>query len=216
MYSVHKHGLMLCRVRLLCLPTSWEHLTSSTVWRQLPVSSPPPGGPGPPPPPASKMFLFSPGCAHSSFSQSVTITFNHSFIMEICIEDKYFTRTNTIQIIITQSSRDTRGRGRRQFCFGGNSLKDLDFRILLRDNISEYLSKWAARMRSLSFLFMPGALYCRELNLAISSSPVTNNNVQFISWAYCYHVKNKKISSSASAWWPFASVVLTVRFQSRD
>jgi hypothetical protein len=35
-------------------------------------------------------------------------------------------------------------------------------------------------------------VYRRELNLALSSSPVTNNNVQFIYWAYCYRVKNLK------------------------
>jgi hypothetical protein len=40
-------------------------------------------------------------------------------------------------------------------------------------------------------------LYRRESNLAISSSPVTNNNVQLIHWTYCYGVKNEKISSSA-------------------
>jgi hypothetical protein len=40
-------------------------------------------------------------------------------------------------------------------------------------------------------------LYRRESNLAMLSSPVTNNDVQFIYWAYCYHVKNKKISRSA-------------------
>ncbi len=37
-------------------------------------------------------------------------------------------------------------------------------------------------------------LYRRESNLALSSSPVTNNNVQFFFvffyWAYCYRVKN--------------------------
>jgi hypothetical protein len=39
-------------------------------------------------------------------------------------------------------------------------------------------------------------LYRRESKLAKSSSPVTNNNVQFIYWSYCYRVKIKKISSS--------------------
>ncbi len=39
-------------------------------------------------------------------------------------------------------------------------------------------------------------VYHRESYLAISSSPVTNNNVQFIYWVYCYRVKNLKNSSS--------------------
>jgi hypothetical protein len=39
-------------------------------------------------------------------------------------------------------------------------------------------------------------LYRQKSNLAISSSPVTNNNVQFIKWAYYYRVKKLKISSS--------------------
>ncbi len=34
-----------------------------------------------------------------------------------------------------------------------------------------------------------GVLYRRELNLAILSSPVTNNNEQLFFWAYCYRVK---------------------------
>ncbi len=38
-------------------------------------------------------------------------------------------------------------------------------------------------------------VYRRESNLAISSSPVKNNYVQFY-LAYCYRVKHKKISSS--------------------
>ncbi len=33
-------------------------------------------------------------------------------------------------------------------------------------------------------------VYRRESKLAISSSPVINNNVQFIYRAYCYRVKN--------------------------
>ncbi len=39
-YSVHKGALMSCRARPPCLPASWERLTSSTVWCQLPVLFP--------------------------------------------------------------------------------------------------------------------------------------------------------------------------------
>ncbi len=39
-YSVHKEALMLCRARLLCLLSSWEHLTVSAAWYQLLTSSP--------------------------------------------------------------------------------------------------------------------------------------------------------------------------------
>ncbi len=36
-YSVHKGALVSCWARSLCLRTSWERLTSSTVWCQFPI-----------------------------------------------------------------------------------------------------------------------------------------------------------------------------------
>ncbi len=74
-------------------------------------------------------------------------------------------------------------------------------RVNIFYKISEHLhsirfTDWTSKDRTSNDLTQYD-LYIQESNLAISSCPVTNNNVQFIYWAYCYHVKNWTISSSA-------------------
>jgi hypothetical protein len=74
-------------------------------------------------------------------------------------------------------------------------------------------------MYTYKYVYIYMYLYRQESNLAVSSSPVTNNNVPLLFRRTATMWKNfKKISSSAPvwAWWPFASVMLAVRFQSRD
>ncbi len=59
-------------------------------------------------------------------------------------------------------------------------------------------------------------VYRRESNLAISSSPLTNNNVQFLLRRTAIVWNIKKVLAVrrvwAWSWWPLVSVVLTVRF----
>ncbi len=99
-----------------------------------------------------------------------------------------------------------------------NKIQSIVSQYLTEYVVYEYLqSQWHCLLLSISDWYYCILLYRQESNLAISSSPVTNNNVPLLLRCTATVWKNWKFLAVRRvwAWWPFASVVLTLRFPAR-